>query len=206
MYYFDNPNNYNNNIYISPKIKIVKDRDYNKIVAINNINKNEILIEEYSEINLFGEKNIDKALQVMKKYIILNENELYPRDKNYIKTPMLKDIHKIIKNSDIKLQNFFSNYDKETIEFYYAKYLYNSFEGYNYGPLTLPTIAKINHSCNNNVNYNFNKLKGIMIVTSNRNIKANEELFDNYLSNKYIKDHKNYLLNHYGFDCKCIEK
>lgn len=116
---------------------------------------------------------------------------------------MIKDIHKIIKNTDKKLREFFNNYDKETIEFYYAKYLYNSFEGYNYGPLTLPIIAKINHSCNNNVNYNFNKKTGTMIVTSNRNIKAGEEIFDNYLSNKDIKNHKEYLLNHYGFNCGC---
>jgi len=45
---------------------------------------------------------------------------------------MIKDIYKFIKNSNIKLQKFFNNYDKETIEYYYAKYLYNSFEGNNF--------------------------------------------------------------------------
>jgi hypothetical protein len=203
MFKFNSPQINNHTLYISPKIKIIKDKNYNKIIAIANINKDEILIEEYPEINLFGEKNIDRALQIIQKYILLEECELYPRDINYIKTIMIKDIHKIIKNAEIKLRNFFNNYDKETIEFYYAKYLYNSFEGYNYGPLTLPIIAKINHSCNNNVDYNFNKKTGTMIVTSNRNIKCGEEIFDNYLSNKNISNHKEYLFNHYGFKCKC---
>jgi len=116
---------------------------------------------------------------------------------------MIKDIYKFIKNSNIKLQKFFNNYDKETIEYYYAKYLYNSFEGNNFWPLTLPIIAKINHSCNNNVNYNFDKKIGLMTVTSNRNINSGEEIFNNYLSNKIIKDHKEYLFNHYGFTCTC---
>jgi len=116
---------------------------------------------------------------------------------------MIKDIHKIIKNSSSKLIDFFDNYDDNIIEFYYAKYLYNSFEGNCFGPLTLPTIAKLNHSCNNNVDFIFDENIGCMKVYSNKNIKKGEELFDNYLLNKNIINHKEYLYNHYGFICKC---
>lgn len=42
-----------------------------------------------------------------------------------------------------------------------------------------------------------------MKVYSNKNIKKGEELFDNYLLNKNIINHKEYLYNHYGFICKC---
>ena len=192
-----------NYIYISPKINIITvNQDYQKVISIDNIQVGEIIIEEYPVINLFGEKNIDKALQVMQKYIIYNEKQLYPRTKEYNKTSMIKDIHKIIKNTDSYF-NFYKKYNKETIEFYYAKYLYNSFEGNRYGPLTLPVIAKLNHSCNNNVDYNFNPVTGTMIVTSNQNIKKNTEICDNYLSNKNIPNHKYYLYQHYGFTCNC---
>ena len=99
--------------------------------------------------------------------------------------------------------SFYKKYNKETIEFYYAKYLYNSFEGNRYGPLTLPVIAKLNHSCNNNVDYHFDTITGTMIITSNQNIKKNTEICDNYLSNKNILNHKDYLYQHYGFNCNC---
>ena len=192
-----------NYIYISPKINIITvNQDYHKVISIDNISIDEIIIEEYPVINLFGEKNIDKALQVMEKYINTREQELYPRTSIYTKTPMIKDIHKIIKNND-KYNNFYKSYDKETIEMLYAKYLYNSFEGNRYGPLTLPIVAKLNHSCNNNVDYNFNPVTGTMIVTSNQNIKKNTEICDNYLSNKNIPNHKDYLYQHYGFTCNC---
>ena len=162
-----------NYIYISPKISITTQyQDYHKVIAIDNIKVGEILIEEYPVINLFGEKNIDKALQVMQKYIIYDEKQLYPRTKEYTKTSMIKDIHKIIKNTDSYF-NFYKKYNKETIEFYYAKYLYNSFEGNRYGPLTLPVIAKLNHSCNNNVDYHFDNFfinhNKTLIIFDNKN-------------------------------------
>jgi len=204
MKYFKIPlNKYKTYNYIDTRIKINNNTNYHKITALENIPSNQLLIQEYPSINLFGEKEIDKALQLMIKYILFDEKELYPRNKNFIKTDMIKDIHKIIKNTSLKLKDFFNNYDKETIEFYYAKYLYNTFEGYNYGPLTLPIIAKLNHSCKNNVNFIFDKISGCMKVYSNRDIKKGEELFDNYLLNKNINNHKDYLLSHYGFTCSC---
>ena len=203
MKYFKIPKKINNNLFVSPNIKVIDIDNYHKIIAVDNIKSNTLIIQEYPVINLFGEKDIDRALQTIQKYILLNENQLYPRTKEFIKTKMIKDVHKIIKNSNNKLINFFKNYDDDIIEFYYAKYLYNSFEGYNYGPLTLPTIAKLNHSCNNNVDFIFDEYSGCMNVFTNKYIKKDSELYDNYLLNKNIDNHKEYLLNHYGFICHC---
>jgi hypothetical protein len=189
--------------YISSKIKFILDDEYNKVIAKSYIKKGEILIIEYPDINLFGEEHIDKALQIMIKYKKINENKLYPRSDCYFKSSLVKNIHKIIDNSDKKIKSQFDLIPKLEIEKLYSKYLYNTFEGWEYGPLTLPLIAKLNHSCQPNVEYNFNKINGTMIVTSIRNIKPNEEIFDSYLSNKNIPNHPEYLFEHYGFKCNC---
>ena len=101
--------------FISNKISFLNDCEYHKVVDTENIKKGEVLLIEYSEINLFGENEIDKGLQLIKKYIELNENELYPRNNNFIRTNMIKNVHKIIKNTDKKLKDFFSNYSKDVI-------------------------------------------------------------------------------------------
>lgn len=189
------------NTFTSDKISFLNSCEYHKVIANNNIKKGEILLIEYPEINLFGENEIDKGLQLTKKYIELNENELYPRNNNFPRTNMIKNVHKIIKNTDKKLKDFFSNYSKDEIEMYYAKYIFNAFEGLKYGPLTLPLTAKFNHSCNPNIEFNFNGENGTMIVTSIKNIKKGTEIYDSYLVNKNLKNHNEYLYEHYGFIC-----
>jgi hypothetical protein len=65
------------------------------------------------------------------------------------------------------------------IEFYYAIYIYNAFEGFQYGPLTLPILAKFNHSCKkNNIEFKFDTSKGCMIVSTTCNVKKDDELFN----------------------------
>jgi hypothetical protein len=200
-------------IYISDKLNLINtNNDNNKIIASANINKDELLIIEYPIINLFDknhEKNQNRELKIIKKYIENKDKsfiqDLYPRTKIYKKTNMIKIIHKLIKNAkdDNKLYMFFSRLDKEELEFYFAKYLYNTFEGNNFGPLTLPYIAKINHSCNPNVRFLFNKDDCCMYVYANKNIKKNSEILDSYIENKKIDNHKLYLEEHYGFNCGC---
>ena len=196
--------------YISNKIRIINNNDYYKVIALDNIKKDELIIIEYPEINLFGEDNVDRELKILMKYIINNITEciksLYPRSNQYVQTKLIKSVHKLIKStSDIKLIKFFNSnlLTLDDIEFYYAKYIYNAFEGYDFGPLTLPNIAKLNHSCNPNCHFTFNKSNGSMYVYSSKNIKKSEEITDSYLENKTIKDHKTYLLDHYGFCCVC---
>jgi hypothetical protein len=195
-----------NNDFISQKITIIKENNH-RVIANKYIKSGELIISEYPKINLFGDEDIDKALQVIIKYDQLKENpsiaELYPRNDEYIKSPWIKNIHKIIKNSDKKLQKYFDLLSKEYIEQLYAKYLYNTFEGWEYGPLTLPIIAKLNHSCSPNVQYEFDKSTCVMNVFAIKNIKSGEEIFDSYLSNKNIENHQEYLFQHYGFRCQC---
>ena len=195
--------------YISDKIKFINSNDYNKVIAINNINKDELLIIENSDINLFGESTDNRELKIVKKYIENKDKffikNLYPRSQIYKKTEMIKSIHNMIKNikSDKNLYNYFQSISKEEIEFYFAKYLYNAFEGNEFGPITLPKIAKINHSCNPNVFFTFDKTNGCMYLKAKCMIRKNEEIFDSYLENKKIKNHKSYLEMHYGFSCDC---
>ncbi len=200
---FYSPLNKSDN-FISDKISFIKKDEYHKVIANNNIQKGEILLIEYPTINLFGENEIDKGLQLTKKYIELNESELYPRDiNNFPRTNMIKNVHKIIKNTDKKLRDFFSKYSKDIIEFYYAKYIFNAFEGWKYGPLTLPMVAKFNHSCTPNIEFNFNQQNGTMVVKAIKNIKKGYEIYDSYLVNKDLTNHDKYLYEHYGFVCGC---
>ena len=196
--------------YISNKIYLINiDNNYNKVIAKSYIKKDELMIIEYPIINLFGECIDNRELKILQKYIENKDTNfirnLYPRTKLYKKTVMIKLIHNLIKNakSDKKLYNYFQSFSKEDIEFYFAKYLYNAFEGSEFGPLTLPFIAKLNHSCVPNVRFSFNKNDGCMYVYSNRDITKGEEILDSYLENKKIKNHKIYLQEHYGFSCKC---
>jgi hypothetical protein len=195
------------NEFVSNKIQFINNNDYHKVITIENIKENEIILIEYPKINLFGEEEIDKGLQLTKKYIEMKESELFPRNiNNFPKTKLIKNVHKIIKNCDKKLQIFFEKYSKKEIEFYYAKYIFNAFEGWNYGPLTLPLTAKFNHSCNNsNIIFNFNNKNGTMIIKATKNIKKGTEIFDSYLMNKTFTNinHKDYLYEHYGFYCDC---
>jgi len=188
--------------YISDKILFCNENDYRFIKAKTNISKGEILIKEYPNINLFGECEIDKGLQVVKKYIELKENELYPRNYNYKKTKIIKNVHKIIDNTP-KMKNFFENISKNEIEYYYAKYIYNCFEGGKYGPLTLLLTSKLNHSCKPNVEFKFDERTGQMVTTTIRKIKKGEEIFGSYLTKKIIHFHSEYLEEHYGFCCDC---
>ena len=208
-----NPENF-----ISSKIKFATNQDnYHKVISITKIPKNEIILVELPCATLYGEPDIDRGLQTLQKYLLLGTQNhtgittLYPRDEDiytFPRTTLIKQIHKIIKNisdKQRKLRDFFNQYTKTEIEFYYAKYIFNAFEGFEYGPLTLPFLAKFNHSCNSNIIFNFDKTNGTMIVKTTKNIQPGEELFNSYLFNKTIPNHKEYLYEHYGFtsDCNC---
>jgi hypothetical protein len=203
----------NTNTYISPKIKFITNNTNNHtVICTSRIQKNETILIESPYVTLYGEPDIDRGLQTIQKYMLLaNHDEiqtLYPRSNisNYPKTKMIKQIHKIITslpNKYNKLRSFFDTYTKKEIEFYYAKYLFNAFEGYTYGPLTLPLLAKFNHSCNSNINFKFDVSRGVMIVQSTKEILPGEELFNSYLYNKTIPNHPEYLREHYGFSCNC---
>ena len=188
--------------FVSDKIKIITNIDYSKIIAIKDIKKDDKLIIEYPEINLFGLEIINRDKQIIVLYLKNMSNpiikDLYPRTNDYPKTKMIKSIHNIIKSD-----KEFNKYDKNIIELLFAKYIFNAFEGYDFGPLTLPIIAKINHSCQPNVKFKFNRNTGSMHLSAIRDIKKGEELFDSYLENKKINTHKEYLREHYGFICNC---
>lgn len=196
-------------LYISDKVFIDIKTENNKVITLDDIKIGEILIKEYPKINLFGEKVQDRDVSFIKKLILSEESELYPRDfYQFKRTKMSKKIFDKIKSissakSISSEKIFFQKYDNLTIEFYYEKHLFNSFEGYDYGPLYLPNIAKVNHSCDPNTKFIFDKNSGIMSLIAMKDIKKKTEITNSYLSNKKIKFHQEYLLDHYGFSCNC---
>lgn len=233
---FNTPCNYcakNQQNFISSKIQFCTnlETDYQSVRSVSRIPKNEVILIEYPCATLYGEEDIDRGLQTIQKYFILAEQNhpgiatLYPRIENiytFPRTPLIKQIHKIVKtlqNTNAKaktnanantpaiqkLSVFFSKYTKTELEFYYAKYIFNAFEGFSYGPLTLPYLAKFNHSCNSNIAFNFDKNSGAMIVRTTQLIESGAELFNSYLYNKTIPNHRQYLFEHYGFvvECEC---
>ena len=223
---FNTPCNYyskNQQNFISSKIQIYTnpENNYQSVRSVSRIPKNEVILIEYPCATLYGEEDIDRGLQSIQKYFILAEQNhpgittLYPRMEDiytFPRTPLIKQIHKIIKTlqntkkntpATQKLLNFFSKYTKTELEFYYAKYIFNAFEGFSYGSLTLPYLSKFNHSCNSNIAFTFDKQSGAMIVRTTQVIEPNQELFNSYLFNKTIPNHRKYLLEHYGFVVKC---
>jgi len=223
-FYTPNTHAINDNVNINTntsKIVITKTADYYSVKAVRNIKKSEIILIEYPKCVLYGEYDIDRGLQVVKKYMEQMDTdyikELYPRDfDRFNPNTLIKNIHKIINyldtdkkhnshNSQVSsIIDFFKQYSKRVIEFYYAKYIYNAFEGFQYGPLTLPILAKFNHSCKkNNIEFKFDTSKGCMIVSTTCNVKKDDELFNSYLYNKNIENHKAYIFEHYNFDCGC---
>ena len=226
---FNTPINYhskNHQNFISSKIQfcINPGNNYHSVRSVSKIPKNEVILIEYPCATLYGEENIDRGLQTIQKYFILAKEQnhpgiaiLYPRTEDiytFPRTPLIKQIHKIIKTLQNtkkntpaiqKILDFFSKYTKTELEFYYAKYIFNAFEGFIYGPLTLTYLAKFNHSCNSNITFTFDKQSGAMIVTTTKVIESDKELYISYLCNKTITNHKQYLLDHYGFivECEC---
>ena len=196
-------------LYISPSISIVTNNDdMNKVICKQNIKKNTILIKEYPIINLFGERVINRDIEFLIKLIEYKEDKLYPRNLNQFKSiqmtrEILKKINRLDKLSKVNKINKINKYSNDIIEFYYAKHLFNSFEGFEYGPLYLPHIAKLNHSCIPNTYFEFNKDYGYMILYAKRDIKKGEEITDSYLLNKNIDNHRQYLMEHYQFNYEC---
>jgi hypothetical protein len=193
-------------VYIHPNIIInTNEDDNNKVIAKKDIKKGTIIIKEYPTINLFGENVLDRDVEFIKKLIQHRESQLFPRKLNQFKrTKMTKYIfNKIDSNNNTATKKYFEKFDKTDLEFYYCKHLFNSFEGNEFGPLYLPLIAKLNHSCNPNTTFVLNKDNGQMILITTRDIKKDEEITDSYLCNKLIQEHKSYLQEHYGFQCDC---
>jgi hypothetical protein len=196
-----------NDLYISDKIYIDTISDNNRVLSKKFIKNGELLIAEYPKINLFGEKVEDRDLSFIKKLILSDENKLFPREISQFKrTKMTKKVFdkiNMLSKFNLTDKNFFERYDDFTIEYFYEKHLFNSFEGHDYGPLYLPFIAKVNHSCEPNTKFIFNRDEGLMSLISIKDIQINTEITNSYLSNKNINSHTNYLIEHYGFDCNC---
>ncbi|AYV76389.1 MAG: hypothetical protein Terrestrivirus6_15 [Terrestrivirus sp.] len=192
-----------------------------KVIAKNDIKSGTIILRETPLYEIFGEKNIDPALQIMykmigKKYnknynfgLIHDETTLTPRDtqflyENNLKNNLYKTIRKLPEG---EIKNVLLKIDDNKLIQYYFKYLYNAFSMYKHGPTILILGAKLNHNCNPNTR--FYPENDTMIFETVRNIKKGEEITDTYIKETDLntmgtKQRREYLFNHYCFVCKCL--
>ncbi len=195
---------------INPNIKIVNDNNYYKIISINFIEKDTIILIEYPKIYSCKQYKTNDEQILNMLYLILKYKDslfiknLYPRDiiKNpigSINNPYNINLIKLIKNCSNKvIKNYLLYFDKDTLYMHYYKYLCNAFDMNNI-PVILPIGAMMNHS--NNPNIIFYPENNRMIFKTLKKIKPNEELCYSYLRNcKYRNQEEinEYLYNHYN--------
>lgn len=171
------------------------------IIATKNIAKNTTLFCE--EINFIVDKKEDYWYEKLLTYELNNNLELFldlqplTRDKYIIKDGIFIKDYKINKNK------------KETLDLYYNKIIRNAFN-VDYNGKSYATILYkgrlFNHSCEPNVKFELieNKNKLYMKFYVCRDIKAGEELCDNYFDVNLSYTKRQYISsNFYGFFCNC---
>ena len=90
--------------------------------------------------------------------------------------------------------------EEATLQF--MKYKRNAFS-FNMNPGILFYATKLNHSCNPHVKY-YPSENNIMVFETIRQINANEEVFDSYISSNLPREERqSVLMSRYGFECKC---
>lgn len=195
--------------YINNKIKKVyfEDKGYG-FVAVENINKGELLIKEKPAVVINNDTLYSELFQLL--YEIIKDIKIFDKFKKLVpktlkeyninKDEIYKELDKL-KKIDKPLYNFFNEIDENELLLYCAKYMCNAFE-FNNRPTILFTGTLLNHSCMPNVI--FSEKDGYMCFISVINIKKGEELFDNYINIKMAKNERLKLLSkQYGFKCKC---
>lgn len=178
-------------------------------IAVKDIPINTIIIKElpftiqypfHSDMfqllyNIFTHHDIN----ITKQFKALSPKNL----SNYIidKTSILQELTRL-KLLDSHIYNFFiESFSTEDILLYCAKYICNGFNIDN-KPAILFNGTLLNHSCLPNVIFKFDGI--YVIFMSIIDIKAGEEICDNYIDITQTKEKRKHLLKtRYGFDCAC---
>ena len=142
---FPYPNITSETNFISNQIKIINNDGYYKVIATESIPRGTIIIKESPLFDLFGEKNIDPAVQIIYKMIVRNYNrnydvgmvdvnslinQLHPRTTvNTIINRLRNDINKLPPS---KMKSILEFTPDDIITQFYLKYLYNAFSMYKY--------------------------------------------------------------------------
>lgn len=107
--------------------------------------------------------------------------------------------YETIKNRHIK---YLPHLSKEEATLQFMKYKRNAFS-FNMNPGILFYATKLNHSCNPHVKY-YPSENNIMVFETIRQINANDEVFDSYISASLPREERQTtLMSRYGFECKC---
>jgi hypothetical protein len=177
-----------------------------RIVATQNIEKNTDLF--YEEIKFCINRNTD----LWYEELILYELK-YNKDKFEDLLPKSFDKHII--HDGIFLENYkniIPNITNDDLTLYYNKIIRNAFNINKNKAVILYKGRMFNHSCNPNVYFDVvtKKNKQYMRFYTSRDIKKDEELFDNYFDvNLPYKKRQEISQTFYGFKChceKCIKK
>jgi hypothetical protein len=193
--------------FISDKISIIysEKEDYYKIISNTFIPKNQLIMIEKSDINLFGFIKSDNIFDML--YLIIKNSEnvniknLYPRKFIYLKkNDYIFDLKKELKKyKNEKNKKFLQNVDDETLYLHYYKYLFNAFQIYD-SSIILFKGSMMNHSIKPNIK--FYPVNDSMYFETITNIKKGDELTFSYLRNVTLSDQTEidkYLMDHYNF-------
>lgn len=168
--------------------------------ANSNIPTGTVIIKETPH-TIIGEPNtIEYKFKLIKALLKTNRPQFMdlvplelPEEHNVIYDDALRAIH----------QKYFPELDKDTFILYTLKYKRNAFN-LNNNPGILFFATKLNHSCNPNVKYY--KEGSQMWFETKRPIKADDEIFDSYISTGDTKaERQESLRSRYGFECQCDE-
>lgn len=193
--------------YIHKSLKIVNIKGKGRgFIAKEFVPKNTIILIENpkSKVDNFIEHPMFECIyQVYKNKEEKEWSKLHPNDIDYDYDNTLLDIPSI-KNK--KLKDWLLKQDVKQLSIDCAKYKRNAFNMDNEKRLIKPCIlyfgAIFNHSCIPNVLFKF--IDDKMIFTTNRDIKANEELTDNYVDISLPEEQiQKRLQEQYNFKCNC---
>jgi hypothetical protein len=181
--------------------KLVSNNGLRSIIAIKDIEKNTTLFSE--EINFYADKD---------KFDWYEDLLWYELNNNYDKfldlVPTQKDQY-IISDGIFKKKYHQILNENLDLNILYNKIIRNAFnvriKNKSYATI-LYKGRKFNHSCEPNVQFKLNEINNKLYMNFyvSRNVKKEEELFDNYFDiDLPYKDRQLISQKYYGFKCNC---
>lgn len=211
--------------YIVNNVKIIMNNGTYKAIATSDIPRDTVIMRTVNQYKCdnFNNNLLLKSIVVIHKMIIDDEKELFPRSDDvfvlgtqYVKL-LDNGVKQILTNNNEShlfknIRRTFKTIDRSTLVRFYAKLVFNAFmiSEKNIGPVINITGARLNYSCNPNVNFvpKYDKTINdyVLEFRTNRIINAGEEIYDSYIQNQppmcYV-DRIEYLRQHYDFTCQC---
>ena len=113
------------------------------------------------------------------------------------------ELTKILSNiENNKLRNYLNQFNIYDISIYYEKIRRNVFD-FKGNMFLIFKGTLFNHSCDPNVDYDYDPISKKIIFHAIKDIQPEEELTIMYVDTNRIPDPTNFFYNAYGFNCNC---